>query len=104
MNFLPIFYNISGNTCLVVGGGAIAARKAELLLKAQGRVRVVAPEIDDRIRDMAAAHALEIEQREFVSDDLQGVVCAIAATNNKAVNREISESGAGYTGKRGRQS
>ena len=91
MNFLPIFYNISGKPCLIVGGGAIAARKAELLLKAQGKVRVVAPEIDDRIRDMAASHALEFEQREFVADDLQAVVCVIAATDNIEVNREISE-------------
>jgi len=36
MNYLPIFYNISGKKCLVVGAGAIAARKAELLLKAGG--------------------------------------------------------------------
>jgi uroporphyrin-III C-methyltransferase/precorrin-2 dehydrogenase/sirohydrochlorin ferrochelatase len=91
MNFLPIFYNISDKSCLVVGGGAIAARKAELLLKAAGKVRVVAPEIDDRIRDMAASHALEFEQREFVADDLQAVVCVIAATDNIAVNREVSE-------------
>ena len=60
-------------------------------MKAQGKVRVVAPEIDDRIRDMAASHALEFEQREFVADDLQAVVCVIAATDNIEVNREISE-------------
>jgi uroporphyrin-III C-methyltransferase/precorrin-2 dehydrogenase/sirohydrochlorin ferrochelatase len=91
MNFLPIFYNISGKPCLVVGGGAIAVRKVELLLKAKGRVRVVAPEIDARIHDMAASHALEFAQREFAADDLQGVVCVIAATNDLAVNRQISE-------------
>ena len=90
MNFLPIFYNISGKACLVVGGGAIAARKAELLLKAEGRVRVVAPEIDDRIREMSVSHALEFEQREFVVDDLSGAICVIAATNDMAVNQEIS--------------
>jgi uroporphyrin-III C-methyltransferase/precorrin-2 dehydrogenase/sirohydrochlorin ferrochelatase len=91
MNFLPIFYNISGKSCLVVGGGAIAVRKAELLLKAKGRVRVVAPEIDERLRDMAASHALEFEQREFAAEDLEAVICVIAATDNKALNREISE-------------
>ena len=90
MNFLPIFYNISGKACLVVGGGAIAARKAELLLKAEGRVRVVAPEIDDRIREMSLSHALEFEQREFFVDDLSGAICVIAATNDMAVNQEIS--------------
>ena len=47
MNFLPIFYKISASTCLVVGGGAIAARKAELLLKADARVRVVTVEVGD---------------------------------------------------------
>lgn len=91
MNFLPVFYNISGKSCLVVGGGAIAARKSELLLKAQGRVRIVAPEIDDRIRDMADSQALEVEQREFIPDDLADVVCVIAATNDLAINRQISE-------------
>jgi len=91
MNFLPVFYKISAKSCLVVGGGAIAARKVELLLKAEGRVRVVAPEIDDRIREMAASHALEIEQRKFTVGDLTGVVCVIAATNDMEVNQKISE-------------
>ncbi len=100
MNFLPIFYNISGKSCLVVGGGTIAVRKAELLLKAEGKVRVVAPEIDDRIRDMAASHALEFEQREFVTDDLEAVVCVIAATNDKAAESGNfgAGPGAGYPG------
>jgi len=91
MNFLPIFYNISGKSCLVVGGGAIAARKAELLLKAGGKLRVVALRIDERIREMADSHALEFEQREYITDDLTGVICVIAATDEMTVNREISE-------------
>ena len=50
MNYLPIFYNISDKKCLVVGAGAIAARKAELLLKAGGDLRVVAIEISEQSR------------------------------------------------------
>ena len=90
MNFLPIFYQISSRNCLVVGGGAIAARKTELLLKAQGRVKVVAIEVGARLGEMASIEALEIEQRAFVADDLEGVACVIAATDNKAVNQEVS--------------
>jgi len=90
MNFLPIFYKISDRTCLVVGGGAIAARKAELLLKADARVRVVTVEVGDRMREMAAVAELEIEQRAFVEADLEQVVCVIAATDDETVNREIS--------------
>jgi uroporphyrin-III C-methyltransferase/precorrin-2 dehydrogenase/sirohydrochlorin ferrochelatase len=52
MNFLPIFYNITDKPCLVVGGGSIAARKAELLLRSGGRVRLVAPDIGARVQEM----------------------------------------------------
>ena len=90
MNFLPVFYNITDKPCLVVGGGAIAARKVELLLKAGGRVRLVAPEIGERVREMAGSQNLEFEQREFHEDDLNDAVCVIAATDNKALNADIS--------------
>lgn len=90
MNFLPVFYDIADKTCVVVGGGAIAARKAELLLKAGGRVRVVAPEVGDRVREMAQDETLAIEQREFLEADLEDAVCVIAATDNEAVNSEVS--------------
>ena len=45
MEFLPIFLNVRGQSCLVVGGGDVAARKVELLLKAQASITVVAPEL-----------------------------------------------------------
>ena len=86
MNFLPVFYNISAKPCLIVGGGAIAARKAELLLRAGGKLRVVSPESDDRFREMATSQALELVQRAFAADDLTGMVCVIAATNDMAVS------------------
>ena len=90
MNFLPVFYKVSDRPCLVVGGGAIAARKAELLLKAEARVRVVAIEAGDRMRELVADAALEVEQRAFVEADLEHVICVIAATDNEDVNREVS--------------
>ena len=90
MKFLPLFYMISDQPCLVVGGGAIAARKAELLLKAEARVRVVAIESGERMQELAASAALEVEQRAFAEADLEQVICVIAATDNEDVNREVS--------------
>ncbi len=90
MKYLPIFYNISGRKCLVVGAGAIAARKAELLLKAGGKLRIVAIDISERIHELAAGHSLELLQREFTEADMDGVACVIAATDNDILNREIS--------------
>ena len=90
MHFLPIFYRISAQPCLVVGGGAIAARKSELLVKAGGKVLVVAPEIDERIHEMSDSGMLVFEQRRFAIEDLEGRVCVIAATDDESLNKEIS--------------
>ncbi len=90
MKFLPFFYQISDKPCLVVGGGAIAARKAELLLRAGGRVSVIAPDIGERVREMASGGGIEFERRGFAAKDLDTVVCVIAATDDAEVNAEVS--------------
>ena len=40
MNYLPIFADIRNKLCLVVGGGAVAKRKASVLLEAGANVRL----------------------------------------------------------------
>lgn len=91
MNFLPVFLDIRQQPCVVVGGGAIAARKAELLCRAGGRVRLIAPEIGERVREMAAAGDLEFFRREFAAADLDAAACVIAATDDKDLNAAISK-------------
>jgi len=88
MKFLPVFYDISNKPCLVVGGGAIAARKAELLRRAGGRVRVIAPQIGPRVREKGGA--VETVERAFEDDDLDGMICVIAATDDADLNARIS--------------
>ena len=51
MDFLPIFVNVKGKLCLVVGGGEVARRKAGVLLDAGAKVRLVAPERVDGFED-----------------------------------------------------
>lgn len=88
MDFLPIFLNIKDKRCLVVGGGEVARRKAGVLLEAGARVRVVAPEIDPA---MAGQHRVEAIVARFEAQHLEGVTLVIAATNDRAVNRQVSE-------------
>ena len=90
MKFLPVFYRIAQKKCLVIGAGAVAARKAELLLKAGADLRIVAREIGERVHELASAQGVELLQREFLESDLDGVVCVIAATDDQALNAEIS--------------
>ncbi|MCG6888720.1 MAG: siroheme synthase CysG [Gammaproteobacteria bacterium] len=90
MKFLPVFWAIVGKKCLVVGAGSIAARKAELLHKAGGKLCVVAPEIGVALSDLAFFEEIELSQRAFVESDLDDAVCVIAATDDQDLNRDIS--------------
>lgn len=86
--YLPIFIDLRGKLAVVVGGGSVAARKIESLLKAGARVRVVAPEVTDEI---ASHRELEIEVRAYEEDDLDGAILVIAATDDEEINRAVSE-------------
>jgi uroporphyrin-III C-methyltransferase/precorrin-2 dehydrogenase/sirohydrochlorin ferrochelatase len=88
MDFLPIFANIRGKTCLVVGGGSVAARKAGVLLEAGAKVRVVAPEIDEELKNEQGVEAVVAH---FEAQHLDGAILVIAATNDRSVNKQVSE-------------
>ncbi|MBT3197658.1 MAG: siroheme synthase, partial [Gammaproteobacteria bacterium] len=45
MDYLPIFIDLRGRDCLVVGGGEVAARKVQMLLRVGARIEVVAPQL-----------------------------------------------------------
>jgi len=90
MDFLPIFLNLRQQTCLVVGGGATATRKVELLLQAQATVTVIAPHLSATLQQWAEAGQIRVQMRTFQADDLHGCSLVIAATNDKQVNAEVS--------------
>ncbi|MBI5918442.1 MAG: uroporphyrinogen-III C-methyltransferase [Nitrosomonadales bacterium] len=88
MDYLPIFLKLKGQTCLVVGGGNVGARKAAVLRDAGAEVRVVAPEIVAELRDEPG---IECIQARFQHAHLDGVSLVIAATDDREVNRQVSE-------------
>jgi uroporphyrin-III C-methyltransferase/precorrin-2 dehydrogenase/sirohydrochlorin ferrochelatase len=93
MQFLPVFFALKDQPCLVVGGGSVASRKVALLRRAGGRVRLVAPEVIAEFEDLAGAGHIELVRRRFRADDLDGVRLVIAATSDEAVNRAVWELG-----------
>ena len=87
MDFCPIFLNLKGKACLVVGGGEVAVRKASILLQSGARVKVVSPELCMELRKLEIAHLPE----RFSDFHLEGMTLAIAATDDREVNRAVSE-------------
>jgi uroporphyrin-III C-methyltransferase/precorrin-2 dehydrogenase/sirohydrochlorin ferrochelatase len=88
MNYLPIFLNLKNKPCLVVGGGSVATRKAGVLLEAGAKVRVVAPEIDAELAQQANVEAIAAQ---FNAQHLDGAALVIAATDDRKVNKQVSE-------------
>jgi uroporphyrin-III C-methyltransferase/precorrin-2 dehydrogenase/sirohydrochlorin ferrochelatase len=88
MNYLPIFADVRDKLCLVVGGGAVAKRKAGVLLEAGAKVRVVAPQIDPAL---SAQKNVEAIVARFDAKHLDGVSLVIAATDDRGVNRQVSQ-------------
>ncbi|MDQ6910121.1 MAG: bifunctional precorrin-2 dehydrogenase/sirohydrochlorin ferrochelatase [Actinomycetota bacterium] len=82
----PVNLLLDGRRCLVVGGGEVAARKAQGLLDCGGQVHVVAPRIGDAIR---ADVRLTWDERPYRSSDLEGCWLVIAATDRSDVNRSV---------------
>jgi len=89
---LPIFVDIRQRPCLVVGGGEVAARKVEVLLRAGARVTVVAPRLCARLKDRSDAGEIIHIAEPFAGPELDGCALGVAATDDQAVNRQVSES------------
>jgi precorrin-2 dehydrogenase / sirohydrochlorin ferrochelatase len=77
-------------TALVVGGGAVAARKARALAEAGATVRVIAPTVSEELRALADGRPVSIEQREYAAGDIADATLVVAATDSRAVNARVA--------------
>jgi uroporphyrin-III C-methyltransferase/precorrin-2 dehydrogenase/sirohydrochlorin ferrochelatase len=85
----PLFLKLAGRDVLVVGAGPIGTSKARSLVEAGARVKVVAPEAEPEIRDLAAAGALALHERAFADGDVDGAWLVVAAATPE-VNRAVA--------------
>ena len=112
MAFFPMFIDLTGQNCLVVGGGRIALRKVQVLLDFDANVTVVASEICDEIKKIGIERNradnvnasiqdestnssgmlgnLSLHERKFIDSDIEGKALVVAATSNEELNGRIS--------------
>ncbi|MEP6598876.1 MAG: uroporphyrinogen-III C-methyltransferase [Actinomycetota bacterium] len=83
---LPLLLDLAGRRALVVGGGAVATRRASALAEAGALVDVVAPRLSDEIRRIA----ITVHERGFVADDVTGAWLVMACTDDAAVNTSVA--------------
>ncbi|MCG8582334.1 MAG: bifunctional precorrin-2 dehydrogenase/sirohydrochlorin ferrochelatase [Bacteroidales bacterium] len=90
MNFLPININIENETILIIGGGKVAIHKIESLERFTKRIKIIAKEVVPEIRERSF---IEIVEKNYESDDLNGHLLVYAATNNRRLNTQIRNDG-----------
>lgn len=88
--YFAAFLDLQGKPAVVVGGAAVAAAKAEALLRSGARLTVVAPKLGTRLSELALLGALRHEPRRFQPGDLVGAEIAIAATDDPAINEAVA--------------
>ena len=91
MKYFPVFFDLSAQPVVIVGGGEVALRKLSLLERTGAVITVIAPDVAPELRRRAARGALRLIEREFVPDDLGAARLVIVATSRRAVNRWIAK-------------
>jgi uroporphyrin-III C-methyltransferase/precorrin-2 dehydrogenase/sirohydrochlorin ferrochelatase len=90
MKLFPLFADLHQRRVLVVGGGAVAARKAQALLEAGAQVRVGAPELNQELAALARDGAIAHVPGRFQEGWLEDVWLVVAATDDAGVNAQVA--------------
>ncbi|MFW6284417.1 MAG: precorrin-2 dehydrogenase/sirohydrochlorin ferrochelatase family protein [Desulfosalsimonas sp.] len=88
--YYPVCIDIENRQCLVVGGGGVARRKAEGLLDCGGLVTVVSPKFHPDFARIDETLPLRLIRRPYRSTDIEDKFLVIGATDNEALNRQVS--------------
>ena len=88
---MPVVLRAERLGALVVGGGAVAARRAGALADAGARVRVVAPELCEDLQRLAARNdCVVLERRRYEPSDIGDAHVVVAATDDRDVNARVA--------------
>ena len=92
MRYYPVFLNLEGKPCLVVGTGQVGARKVASLLDAGAEVLALDLEPPSgKMAELLGRPALVHEVRPFAESDLDGRFLVIASTSSEEINQRISD-------------
>lgn len=85
----PVMLKVAHKHCVIIGGGTVAARKLATLLAAGALVTVVAPEFCEAVQKQTVLPGCTLIKDTYQAQYLNDAFVVIAATNDKAINRQI---------------
>ena len=88
--YYPVFLNICGKKCLVVGGGEVALRKVRALLAHGANIQVVSTSLCSELNHMAGDGVIQLLQKGYEIGDLQDTAIVVAATDDTKINERVA--------------
>jgi siroheme synthase-like protein len=93
MALFPLFVELAGRPCVVLGGGTVAERKVAGLLEAGAVVTVVSPSLTPALAALASSGRIIHVERGYAPGDLAGASLAFAATDDGGINAAVAHEG-----------
>ena len=90
MKYYPVFLDIRGKKCVIVGGGEVALRKAERLLDCGAKVLVISPKLAPELAALKEKKIISHIASEYSGDLINGAALIIGATDDEKTNAKIS--------------
>jgi len=88
-SLFPMFVKLDGREVLVVGAGRVGEPKIRGLLATGAKIRVVARQANEAVREWAHHGEIILEERDFVSADLDNVFLVVVATSSRDLNQLV---------------
>ena len=90
MSDFPISLHGERITAVIVGGGAVATRKAQALIDAGARVTIVAPDVSAEIADAERSRRVTVVREQYDRGRIKGATLVVAATDSREVNAQVA--------------
>mgnify|MGYP002700274663 FL=1 len=89
MKYFPVFLDAKKISAMVIGGGEVATRKIELLLKSTTNITVMSKSVCASVERLINLHQLTWLQHNYQAGHFTDINLVIAATDNMPVNKAI---------------
>lgn len=93
MAYYPIFLDMAGRPCVVIGGGAVAERKVKGLLQAGTEVTIISPDLTSHLAGLVGQGRVRHIARRYQDGDLDGQALALVATDDPEVDAAVHREG-----------
>lgn len=87
----PLYIDLSGNNCVVLGGGRQAASRVTTLLQFGAKVTVISPSLCEELRILDEEKRIRYIPRKYYRGDCTNAYLCVAATDTEATNIAIAD-------------